>query len=433
MSWYIDAQFNEGYPTNTEFVDPIVGFTSNDDIHLPLSIWRIAVGVNEGYPFLGYWFDGDGQVSGGEMSIGGSQTNYPGGLSGHNGGALYDGTDGTAMYNGNNVLRGAVENAIALSMSGKIFCIDGQMLSQAINALNNPSLIQQAERSIIQELFGANVYDGITMCRMYPFDLAGSQFVQVPYIYGVYPLLEMDGVVPASGQYYFWVCNKYAYQFNMGYVIPPISQAWEIENVEYSIYLPYAGTYPLDIRSSEIIRVYLNVDVFSGLGEYVLYQGAQLTHAWKVNLGWDIPINLSRGEMLQNLYTTTQNAIAKGVGVASTAAGMMTGNPLTGMAGNTVASSLTTNQHWAVTAPQIGGVAGLFSYPKVRLICKIPKMFNDANGYHELLGANRSTGYTTLDKCSGFVKCNNYKCDIIVATDDEKAEIESLMDAGVFV
>lgn len=371
--------------------------------------------------------------SGGDMVIGGSQTNYPNGLTGHNNGGVYNGTDGNAMYQGNNVLRGTVENAIALSMSGKIYCIDGQMLSQAINALNNNSLIQAAARSTIQEIYGANVYDGITLCRMYPFNLEGSAYAQVPYVYGVYPLLELENGVPKPGQYYFWICNKYAYQFDMGYVIPPIQQAWEIENIEYSIYLPFAGTYPIDIRSSEIIRVYLNVDVFSGLGEYVVYQGAQLTHSFKVNLGWDIPINLSRGEMLQNLYTTTQNAIAKTIGVGSTALGVATGNPIAGMAGNMVAQGMVNSEHWAVTAPQIGGIAGLFSYPKARLICKIPKMFKDAYGYNELLGANRSTGYVALNSCSGFVKCKNYKCDIIVATSDEKAEIERLMDTGVFV
>ena len=433
MSWYIDASINEGYPTNTDFIPAHVGWTDTDAIPLPELAWRIRADANEGYPFLGYFFTSHSGQQGGEMEIGGSHTNYPNGLTGHNGGGVYNGTNDNAMYQGNNALRGSVENAIALSMDGKIYCIDGQMLSQVINVLNNNSFIQSSARSIIQEIYGANVYDGITLCRMYPFDLEGSAWAQIPYVYGVYPLLELEGGLPKPGQYYFWICNKYAYHFNMGYVIPPIKQAWEIENIEYSIYLPFAGTYPIDIRSAELIEVFLNVDVFSGLGEYVVYQGAQLTHSFKVNLGWDIPINLSRGEMLQNLYTTTQNAIAKTVGVGSTALGVATGNPLAGMAGNMAAQSMMTSEHWAVTAPQIGGIAGLFSYPKVRLICKIPKMFNNAHGYNELLGANRSTGYEALNSCSGFIKCKNYKCDIIVATSDEKAEIERLMDTGVFI
>ena len=433
MSWYIDASINEGYPTNTDFIPAHVGWTDTDAIPLPELAWRIRADANEGYPFLGYFFTSHSGQQGGEMEIGGSHTNYPNGLTGHNNGGVYNGTNGNAMYQGNSALRGTVENAIALSMSGKIYCIDGQMLSQAINALNNNSFIQSSARSIIQEIYGANVYDGITLCRMYPFDLEGAAYAQIPYVYGVYPLLEIENGVPKPGQYYFWVCNKYSYQFDMGYVIPPIQQAWEIEKIEYSIYLPFAGTYPIDIRSAELIKVFLNVDVFSGLGEYVVYQGAQLTHCFKVNLGWDIPINLSRGEMLQNLYTTTQNAIAKTIGVGSTALGIATGNPIAGMAGNMVAQGMVNSEHWAVTAPQIGGIAGLFSYPKARLICKIPKMHKDAYGYHELLGANRSTGYLSINTCSGFTQCKNYKCDIIVATDDEKAEIERLMDSGVFI
>lgn len=433
MSWFIDPSINHGYPWNDSFPQNFhTDFIDNGNIRLPYYAWRIKPGVNNGYPWIYYWFKED-TPTGGNMMIGGSQTNYPNGLSGHNNGTLVGGTDTKSMIGGNDVLRGVVETTISNSMSGKIFCIDSDMLAQAIRAINNPSWIQSGARSIIQEMYGANIYDGISMCRMFPFNLTAGQWANVPYIYGVYPLLELEDGLPKPGQYYFWQCTQYAYRFDMGSVTPPISQGWEIENVEFSIYLPYAGTFPVDVRAGELMHVYLDVDVFSGIGEYLLYQNGQLTHSWKVNIGWDLPINLTRGEMLQNFYTTAQNTIAKGIGIAGTVAGIASGNPLAGMAGGAVASSLANNQHYAITAPQVGGLSGMYSYTKVRLIVKIPKMFRDAMGYHEILGANRSTGYLTLNTCSGYVQCNNYKCDIIVATDEEKREIERLMDSGVFI
>lgn len=433
MSWFIQQDVNNGYPALYEWPSEWqTGWTANDTIRYPDLTWRIKSGVNNNYPWVYPWFK-ENSSSEGNMMIGGSQTNYPNGLAGHNNGTLVGGTDTKSMIGGNDILRGLVEITIANSMSGKIFCIDSDMLAQAIRAINNPSWIQSAARSIIQEIYGANIYDGISMCRMFPFNLTGGQWANVPYIYGVYPLIELENGLPKPGQYYFWQCTQYAYQFDMGYVTPPISQGWEIENVEFSIYLPYAGTFPVDVRAGELMHVYLNVDIFSGIGEYILYQNGQLTHSWKVNIGWDLPINLTRGEMLQNFYTTAQNTIAKGIGIAGTVAGIASGNPLAGMAGGAVASSLANNQHYAITAPQVGGLSGMYSYTKVRLIVKIPKMFRDAMGYHEILGANRSTGYLTLNTCSGYVQCNNYKCDIIVATDEEKREIERLMDSGVFI
>ena len=105
-----------------------------------------------------------------------------------------------------------------------------------------------------------------------------------------------------------------------------------------------------------------------------------------------------------------------------------------GVAAN-VASNVANNMvgHFDVSAPSIGGNVGLSNYPFTRVIAKIPKMFNEGYGYHETQGANRSTTYVNLSTCSGFVQCRNYKSDIIIATEDEKKEIENLMNAGVFL
>ena len=90
-------------------------------------------------------------------------------------------------------------------------------------------------------------------------------------------------------------------------------------------------------------------------------------------------------------------------------------------------------EHYAMNTPSVGGIVSFNSYGNVRVIAKVPKMFRRGNGYEETLGANRSAAYTMISDCSGFIQCKNYKTDIIVATDTEKAEIEKLMNEGVFI
>ena len=60
-------------------------------------------------------------------------------------------------------------------------------------------------------------------------------------------------------------------------------------------------------------------------------------------------------------------------------------------------------------------------------------MFRDGYGYKEMLGENRSTTFTRLGDCSGYVKTKNYKTPLISATEEEKRQIEALMDAGVIL
>lgn len=53
MSWSIDNTINDGYPYILGFtgIGIKTGWTNNDTISLPASIWRINADVNEGYPY----------------------------------------------------------------------------------------------------------------------------------------------------------------------------------------------------------------------------------------------------------------------------------------------------------------------------------------------------------------------------------------------
>jgi hypothetical protein len=428
-TWYIDSNLNQGYPTWTDFITAPTGWTDTGDVPLNKLAWRIRSGVNEGYPFLGYWFDSSSGQQGGEMEIGGSQTNYPNGFTDANRGNIRNQFNPNTM-DGNSYWVTTVNNQIATAFSGKAFVIDDEDVTRATHAICDDSLYSATLKELIQSVYGANVFQGIQMCRCFPFSLEKSANTpsnpwDIPMLYGKLQLM------PARGG-----CTKFFYTFDMGFQNIRATQAWEFENVEYSIYLPYAGTFPLDVRSAEEFHLYLNVDILNNVGEYVLQQNGQVVNCWKCIIGYDIPIDLSRGATMQNAFGMVANTVGKGLGLLSTVTGAALGGPGGAIAGSAVGSimdSVHATEHYNVSAPQVGSLSGSNSYPRARIIAKVPKMHRDGYGYAEILGENRSTGYLQLRSCSGFTQCVNYKCDVIVATTEEKQEIESLMNAGVFL
>lgn len=434
MAWYIDPQLNEGYPTNTDFIEVHSGWTDTSDVPMNKYAWRITAGVNEGYPYLGWWYEAKSGGSGADMTIGGAKSNYPGGFISHNNDSVRDALDSTDMksYVDSNPLIDGLNNMITTSLSRKIYACTSNLIHQAIGRLNDASIVPSAERSMIQEVFGADIYKGIIMCKQYPFQLldasASTINFSVPTIYGIYPLVDVSD----TSQGLFPEMTEVTKIYDMGHFTIPATQAWEIEQIDWSIYLPYAGLHPIDIRNAGEVSVTLFIDLLSGVGEYYIFLDGQIVDIVKGSFGWDFPFDISKSQMLANMAGFAQNTVSTGLSLGSTVAGMA-GNEAAaiglGMAGGAIHST----QHYSISAPSVGGLAGICSYPLVRLIAKVPKMFRGGYAYHEILGANRSAGYDQLSSHSGFIKCKNYKCDIIVATSDEKAEIERLMDSGVFV
>ena len=440
MAWFIDPNINHGYPWNEQFPSTFrTDFYSDSAIKLPYSIWRIKSGVNNGYPWLYWWFKED-TSTGGDMVIGGSQTNYPNGLTGHNDGYLHGIMDNTNMDPRTGV-NYAIDLAMTGALSGKAFVINSGQLTQYLIAIAGGGVNSDFNADIIQKLYGANVYNSVVLCKAFPFSLRLLQH---------YPGTNGDVIgstdpVKAFGRWQISAVDANKLASSMGaYWFDTISidpqQAWEIESVDYSLYLPMAGVFPIDIRGKSDIDIVLHVSVLEGTGEYMVYINDQLYGSYKCQLASDIPVSFaqSQGAMNANFGNMLFTGIASGVGMAAPAIGGALGGPAgagigaaIGGAANTVGQFMRT--HYAVTTPQIGSIASSACYQYPRLIAKIPKMFRDANGYHELLGANRSTGYLALNSCSGYVQCQNYKCDIIVATDDEKREIENLLNSGVFI
>lgn len=420
MSWFIQQDINNGYPALYEWRSEWqTGWTSNDIIRYPDLTWRIKSGVNNNYPWIYPWFKETSSAEG-EMMIGGSQTNYPNGFSTANRGGIKNDFDDVDMRIGNTGGNYAT-STLAGAMGGRAFIIDYPTFLSIVSKFNDDTIFTTATYAAIANLYGANVFNSVLSAKIFPFDLS---FLSNSVISG------NTGDVKAFGAYTL-VTNVPLMGNSLGfYNFPTISvtplQAWEIENIDFSIYLPMSGVYPLDIRGESDVDVRLNVDLVDGTGEYYVFINNQLVGVYRVLLGADIPINTNQGRMQANMLTNVLSSFGK---VAGTMTDMYTGNNIA----STVINPVLPSQHFAMNTPAIGGLASMYCYGDVRVLAKIPKMFKDGYGYFETLGANRSTTYVHLSECSGYVKCENYKTDIIVATDTEKAEIERLMNAGVFI
>lgn len=428
MAWFINSAFNNGYPWNDEFPSDFLTSFTSEGVEIPYGSWRIKEGVNNGYPWIWYWFHEDAEIGTGDMHTGGTIDNYPNGFTTADVGGVSDQFDDDDMGYNTDIVN-TVNGNLNIALSGKIMALSSSELFSIISYINNPSLIDNANRTLIQEIFGANIFDGVLICKQYPFDVSfGSLYRTVkPKIFGIVPIYDTES--ENSGYY---PCPSPIAHFNMGTLSPDVLQAWEVEGIDFSIYLPYAGVFPLDIRDGSEIKVDLFIDLFTGSAEYYIKQNGQITDIHRTTIGMDFPLNFTQGQMSANGFgwgVSTASRLASPL-LKSTSGLSSIGAMLTG-AEDFAENNLTGK--FAISAPQVGGSTGFASHPLTRIIAKIPKMFKGGYGFNETQGANRSTAFVRLDSCSGFTRCKNYKSNIANATSEEKTEIERLLNEGVFL
>lgn len=438
MAWFIKTGVNNGYPALSGWADEWqTGWTSNNNVRYPDNAWRIDGSTNNGYPWIWYWFKTT-QTDTGDMMIGGSQTNYPNGLATANRGGIADDFDDLSMLSTGNPGGMFANGVITRAIDGRAWCISGAELTTILSALNDSSIFDTAAIELISKMYGANIFDCFIGCKIFPFDIGQLEF-KMTYGGQSYRVISGDtGTVKAFGRFDL-ATDVHKLASTVGfYRFPTLSvtpqQAWEIESIDYSLYLPMAGTFPIDIRGASTIDIMLYVDMIDGTGEYYVHINGQLIGIYRVMFAADVPLNTNQGRLQANMLTNVVATVGKAAGaiiggVVGGVGGAMSGARM----GENITGTVLGNQHYAMSTPAIGGLTSMQCEGFPRIMAKIPKMFKDGYGFEQILGANRSTAYVRLNECSGFTKCVNYKCDIIVATDDEKQEIERLMNAGVML
>ena len=434
MAWYIDPNINDGYPTNTGFPE---SYPTGWQEPYPHSAWRIKSGVNEGYPYIWYWYpDEGGGGGGGLMQIGGRQTNFPGGLHNLAASQIPFDTTGT-VFNDNpsiGVFLASTLRAYAAAPS-TIISIRNDIIDFCQNITN--SIHNQ-----IIAITGTGLTDVVIQCKIYPFDLPNDNVEPTEIELIRFSANDAFTIRPNIGSTLAMArLSNTIKLLDFGNLNLSITQGWELDGISWSIYLPYAGTYSIQIKGTEQLNLKCVVDILSGQCEYYLLAGGEIILNASGKMGVDVPFNTAQAAQMQNLNGWRTNQIVKGMSLAADLVEvydtmqLLKTNPgdvdPNGGGGSSSLSSIGGNV--AVNAPSIGGGVG-FATPQVaRLIASVPEMQANGYGYAEILGTRKEYAKAQLSSVSGYVRCKNYKCEVIIATTAEKQEIERLLNEGVFL
>lgn len=466
MAWYIDSIINDGYPTNTDFPEFVISeFTNNvDDVWYPAVGWRIDPNYNDGYPWIwwhlamteGWYFDGvtigaySSRSSDGLINIGGRQTNFPNGLSnGTTSNLRFDAGDMVNEFNWD------PNNGRYIAEAAKLVVCDMDNYLAFKNRLSEimieaGTLISPGELDVhlatwlrlqmISKYLGANVSDSIISVKFFPFAVKAKtngtdgelSLVDDVRLFGVLPTLQVDWAttpLPALHQ-----AKSIVQELDFGSVDLNFTEGWEFKDILWEVYLPYAGLQSIQLKGNYPVVAKAVVDLITGAIEYYIFQNGQLISTANGYCTTELPFNINTAQASvakqgwrNNLMSTVANMAAGIAGATNPEAGLALG------AVNSVMAPLHEVAKTDIQYPSLGNTLGLCQPKTVRLIAKVPVIHNNAYGYPEIMGMNVSKAYSRLGDCRGFIKTENFKCEVIVATTDEKLEIERLLNAGVFI
>lgn len=502
--WYIDGT-NNGYPVNN-FVPPQLmqtGWTSVfGGAQLPYNAWRITEStlqlvlgnttiLHEGYPYVYWWFKQDVSIEDGTietehppMQIGGSQSNY-GDWTAPSGWQLEASLDDVDMSESHELNTQSATSVLSKGLKNRCFALNSQELEKLLSAFRSESFFdsftQGLAAKVMELLFGQDLYGGIHTIKVFPCRVPcddanpfnkgvnGSEIS----LFGFIPIPTGDGGMLA---YYADTVKEY----NLGDVdinLMGYKYGWQFENIQWSVYLPFAGTFPVSLLSNDSVTLKLIINFAEGTCQYILCQNGQLIGQYKGVVGFDLPYSMAQGQTASNFFSNVAPLMLLGAGLIAptlgelggqaAGSGMLAAGTSGALAGSALGQSLTSGAVGAEmigkqagemaskplmfaggaskglshsssvisTNPSAGGLLDFYSYPLPRLIAKIPKLHKQAEGFPELVGVNRSM---KVDKISemvkgSFITCENYRCDLIVATQEEKVMINQLMNSGVFV
>lgn len=200
-----------------------------------------------------------------------------------------------------------------------------------------------------------------------------------------------------------------------------------------SIYLPYIGIRTLsadDIMGGSIHVVY-NVDLLTGsCAAFVEHSYRGVLYSYNGSCITNIPLTA------QNFSGAIQNAVSAVISAAGMAAGMVTGAaPLTAMSAagllNSAANTALNSKPEIQRSGNLGGSAGILSVQRPYLIIERPNISVPGNMAHYIGQTSNITA--KLGNLSGFTVVDYIHLHDVPATNEELAEIESLLKKGVIL
>lgn len=209
-----------------------------------------------------------------------------------------------------------------------------------------------------------------------------------------------------------------------------------------AVYLPYIGWEQLapEMVINATINLQYKIDCMTGdfvaiitTNRYDKFRFEGVSYVFNGNCATKIPLTSQAGA---GTSSTISAAIS---GIGGTAAGLMSGNYIgAAMSAASAVNSICadTNKHTFALKGGFSGAKGQLGAQQPYLIINRPVMENGAkNQYFNLCGIP-SNDYATIGRCRGYTKCYAVKLDdsnFAGATEDEKQQIISLLQGGIFV
>ena len=209
-----------------------------------------------------------------------------------------------------------------------------------------------------------------------------------------------------------------------------------------AVYLPYIGWEQLapEMVINATINLQYKIDCMSGDFVAIIttnrndkFNFSGVSYVFNGNCATKIPLTSQAGA---GTSSTISAAIS---GIGGTAAGLMSGNYMgaalsAASAVNSICAD--TNKHTFSLKGGFSGAKGQLGSQRPYLIINRPVMENGAkNKYFDLCGIP-SNDYATIGSCTGFTKCYAVKLEdsnFAGATEDEKQQIISLLQGGIYV
>lgn len=200
---------------------------------------------------------------------------------------------------------------------------------------------------------------------------------------------------------------------------------------QIEIYLPYIGTRPLnpdDIMGDTITLTY-NIDCLTGGCCAIISSSSKgVLYQFNGSCIANVPVtSINYSSAIQNAVSAIGSIATVGVG-AATGAAPIAAMGVAGLAAN-AANAAVNSKPSVQRSGQMGGSAGLMSVQTPYLIITRPNM-SVPNNLNKFTG-NTANITMNLNSCHGFTMIDQIHLDGIACTDDEKAELMSILQKGV--
>lgn len=225
-------------------------------------------------------------------------------------------------------------------------------------------------------------------------------------------------------------CNKASSQyvtFDCGTLTPAEYWGSALDYSPYTkftVFLPFIGSRELDTIDvmGKSIQVKYNIDILSGSCTVMIKCDNAVKYQFSGSCASSIPVT---GRDFTNLLTSAIQ-LASIAGTTVTTGGASAAGLVSATA-NAVAAMRPNIQRGSA----VSGSAGLLGIQKPYLIWELPKQ-SLAKDYNKFIGypSNITALLSTL---TGFTQIESIRLSSIAATDDEKAEIETLLKEGVIL